>query len=222
MDKEKNEIRKAIDGIEPGDGARERMLAEIKVKAKAEIRRKRIKRLQYIRIASAAACLCLVLLGAQKIWGIFGHDASGTDDITSDDPPLLVGNPFEYYDSANELAEKTGVTIALPLGAESVAYYAFDGSIACADFTLGGKKYNIKASDKGGDFSGVSGVELSQELIESRVSAVLAGFRDEAGGEFYRASWTDGRITYYLTGGADATGDEVRAAALAVIALCNN
>lgn len=44
MNDDRERIRKAIDSIEPEEGARERMLAGIKAKAKAEEQRRRMMR----------------------------------------------------------------------------------------------------------------------------------------------------------------------------------
>ena len=62
MDRER--IRKAIDSIEPEEGARERMLAGIKAKAKAEEQRRRMMRSRSLQWLAAAACFCLVVLGS--------------------------------------------------------------------------------------------------------------------------------------------------------------
>ena len=55
MNDDRERIRKAIDSIEPEEGARERMLDGIKLKAKAEEQRRRMMRSRSLQWLAAAA-----------------------------------------------------------------------------------------------------------------------------------------------------------------------
>lgn len=220
MNDDRERIRKAIDSIEPEECARERMLAGIKSKAKAEEQRRRMMRSRSLRWLAAAACFCLVILGVFRFSGVLGGNVAPPDGtVGQSDPPVMVGSPYEDVDNAAGLYEKTGVRIDVPACAKTVSYSVYDKSIAHVRFTRDGVTYTVMAAAKSGDFSGVGGEIMSSEVIESKNSAVLARVRTEFSGEMWKASWTDGRISYYLTCTADADAEAVKATALDVIAL---
>lgn len=220
MNDDRERIRKAIDSIEPEEGARERMLAGIKSKAKAEEQRRRVMRSRSLQWLAAAACFCLVVWGAFRFSGVLGGNVTPPDGtVEQSDPPVMVGSPYEDVADADALYEKTGVRIDAPAGAEDVMYSVYDKSIAHLIFTREGVTYAVMAAAKSGDFSGVGGETLSSEMIDAKTSAVLTKVNDDFSGEKWKVAWTDGRISYYLTCPADADAEAVKKTALDVIAL---
>lgn len=220
MNDDRERIRKAIDSIEPEEGARERMLAGIKAKAKAEEQRRRMMRSRSLQWLAAATCFCLVVLGAFRFSGVLGGNVTPPDGtMEQSDPPVMVGSPYENVADADALYEKTGVRIDAPNGAEDVMYSVYDKSIAHVIFTREGVTYVVMAAAKSGDFSGVGGETLSSEMIDAKTSAVMTKVKDDFSGEKWKVAWTDGRVSYYLTCPAEADADAVKKTALDVIAL---
>lgn len=220
MNDDRERIRKAIDSIEPEECARERMLAGIKSKAKAEEQRRRMMRSRSLRWLAAAACFCLVVLGAFRFSGVLGGNVTPPDGtVEQSDPPVLAGSPYEDVADADALYEKTGVRIDAPARAEAVSYSVYDKSIAHVRFTRDGVTYTVMAAAKSGDFSGVGGETLSSEMIDAKTSAMLTKVKSDFSGEKWKVAWTDGRISYYLTCTAEADAEAVKATALDVIAL---
>lgn len=221
MNDDRERIRKAIDSIEPEEGARERMLAGIKLKAKAEEQRRRMMRSRSLQWLAAAACFCLVVLGVFRFSGVLGGNNVNPPDGTvgQSDPPVMAGSPYEDVANADALYEKTGVRIDAPAGAEDVMYSVYDKSIANVIFTREGVTYVVMAAAKSGDFSGVGGEMLSSEMIDAKTSAVMTKVKDDFSGEKWKVAWTDGRISYYLTCPAAADAGAVRKTALDVVAL---
>lgn len=220
MNDDRERIRKAIDSIEPEEGARERMLAGIKAKAKAEEQRRRMMRSRSLQWLAAAACFCLVVLGAFRFSGVLGGNVTPPDGtMEQSNPPVMVGGPYEDVANADVLYEKTGVRINAPDGAEDVMYSVYDKSIAHVIFTREGVTYVVMAAAKSGDFSGVSGETLSSEMIDAKMSAVMTKVKDDFSGEKWKVAWTDGRVSYYLTCPAEADAEAVKKTALDVIAL---
>ena len=218
MNDDRERIRKAIDSIEPEEGARERMLAGIK--SKAEEQRRRVMRSRSLQWLAAAACFCLVVWGAFRFSGVLGGNVTPPDGtVEQSDPPVMAGSPYEDVADADALYEKTGVRIDAPAGAEDVMYSVYDKSIAHLIFTREGVTYAVMAAAKSGDFSGVGGETLSSEMIDAKTSAVLTKVNDDFSGEKWKVAWTDGRISYYLTCPADADAEAVKKTALDVIAL---
>lgn len=220
MNDDRERIRKAIDSIEPEEGARERMLAGIKAKAKAEEQRRRMMRSRSLQWLAAAACFCLVVWGAFRFSGVLGGNVTPPDGtVGQSDPPVMVGSPCEDVANADALYKKTGVRIDAPDGAEDVMYSVYDKSIAHLIFTREGVTYVVMAAAKSGDFSGVGGEMLSSEMIDAKTSAVMTKVKDDFSEEKWKVAWTDGRISYYLTCPAAADAGAVRKTALDVIAL---
>lgn len=215
------EIRKSFDQIEPRTGAKERMYQNIMKKAENSEMNERSEQLQkakkttvipmrFIRIAvPAVACLCIAVFGIMRL---MPTDPS----ISTPEPPLDLYTPYETVESAEDF-QKIGISIDAPDGAENIAYAVIDGNIANIDFSLGENNYFVRASGQSGDFSGVSGDVLSSDQLDSKTNAVLYQI-DCAPDVFWKVSWTDGRIHYFLSNTDGASADEVKAVALLLIA----
>ena len=199
-----NSIRSSIDQIEPADGAKERMLKNIRQKAAAQQEaaqpaqpKKNPKIISFQRIAKwalpVAACFVLLIAGSFLLQDM--PPISGPSDVQA-------LPPFATLDSPQEIADWLGIEIRVPADAEDVKCSIFDGKIAQIDFWWHGQEYTLRASAQDGDFSGVYGEESAQELLDAETNAqyiVIPG----KGFSYGKISWTDGKIQFYLTGSGE-------------------
>ncbi|MCR5322267.1 MAG: hypothetical protein K6E85_03215 [Lachnospiraceae bacterium] len=209
-------IRESINEIEPAEGARDRMLVNIKRKAEeenarndAQVKTKDSKILPIKRIMKwampIAACFVIAVIGVTVM--------KNTIRIT--DPPgseenVQIANPFAGVENAAEFERVLGISIDAPEGAENVEYSIVDNEMADIVFELEGHVYNIRASTVGGDFSGLNGIEAKTEQIDARNNAVLTVIR--SGDEFFRKiTWTDGSVTFILSNTDGTSDDEMNA-----------
>lgn len=205
-----NEMKKAFDAVEPENGAKERMYANILKKAAAQkvvqfpestpaeekgVPQKRHSAPGWQRWGSLAACLALVAAIGFALPRLTQHTAP-------DDPPVMVGSPFEDVQSAADF-EKLGFTIDAPENAEDVSYCILDGEIAQVLFTLDGHSYTYRASKLEGDFSGANGEAVGSVSLNAEYDAVLE--RLSLNG--WRAHWSRDTVSYYLTN-FDGAGEE--------------
>ena len=140
-----NEVKKAFNAIEPEDGTRERMYANILKKAAAQRAAApeenadapaaesnaspktvplpaRRPTPRWKRYSAMAACLALVTtLTIGFLHPFFAGDSEGNE------PPVLGGSPFGDVQSAADFEEKLGFVIDAPEGAENVTYCIYDG-----------------------------------------------------------------------------------------------
>ena len=212
LNSEETRIREALDRIEPGEGARERMLANIRRKAEREAaapaetgKTKASPAVRFRRWAlPIAACLVIAVAGAAALPKLL----HSTDDpgVTTGGPDLTqITNPFVEVEDAGAIEQALNIRIDAPEGAQDVVYSIVDGEMADVRFTYGDHDYTLRASRQGGDFSGLYGEPAGEEQIDSASDAVYAVLRE--GEEVYsRITWTDGEVTYVLTNtdGADA------------------
>ena len=225
-----NEVKKAFDAVEPEDGAQERMYANILKKAMAQrtaapdekadapaaesnaaakvvplpARRPAPK---WKRYSAMAACLALVTtLTIGFLHPFFAGDSEG------DEPPVMVGSPFEDVQSAADF-EKLGFVIDAPEGAENVTYCILDAAIAQVDFTLDGHSYLYRAAKLDGDFSGVNSEAVGSISLSAEYDAVL----DRLSPDKWRAHWNADGISYYLTNADGAEEADITGAADALM-----
>ena len=207
-----NEIRKALDAIEPDSGAQERMYANILKKAAAQKAAAPEKKTDasapesdtsatvvplparrptsmWKRYSTMAACLALVVTVTLGFLSPFLNR-----DIETSDPPLMVGSPFEDVQSAEDFA-KLGFTIDAPEGAENVTYCIYDGAIARVDFTLGGHEYTYEAAKLDGNFSRADGEAVGSTNLNAAYGATL----DRVSPDVWRAHWERDGVSCYLT-----------------------
>ncbi len=195
-----NEVKEAFDAVEPIPGAQDRMYANILKKAAAqtsahadgasrvrEFPQKRRTAPVWRRWGTVAACLALVVaLGA-----LAPLDARRDEGST---PPVMGGSPFEDVAGAEDFS-KLGFTIDAPEGAEDRTYCIFDGEIARVDFALDGHEYTYEAAQLEGNFSRAEGEPVDSTVLNAAHGAVL----DRLPSDAWRAHWTDGGVSYYLT-----------------------
>lgn len=208
-----NEVKKAFNAIEPEDGTRERMYANILKKAAAQRAAApeenadapaaesnaspktvplpaRRPTPRWKRYSAMAACLALVTtLTIGFLHPFFAGDSEGNE------PPVLGGSPFEDVQSAADLEEKLGFVIDAPEGAENVTYCIYDGEIACVDFTLDGHEYTYEAAKLDGNFSRVEGEAVGSTALNAEYGAVL----DRVSPDIWRAHWSRDGVSCYLT-----------------------
>lgn len=201
-----DQIKDALDRIEPEEGAQQRMYQNILRKASArqeaapdqpqgvaptdgQSREKaKIIRPVWQKYLALAACFILVVIGAFALRP--GTDRPGEDDL----PPVLAGSPIQDVSGPEDFAG-LDLVIDAPEGAAEVRYSILDGEIARIDFILEGHSYTYSASRVDGDFSGVSGTVVSSRSVDAEHSAVLEQYDSGA----WNACWMDGELTYYLS-----------------------
>lgn len=207
-----NEVKKAFDAIEPEDGTRERMYANILKKAAAQraaapeenadapaaesnaspktvplpVHRPTPR---WKRYSAMAACLALVTtLTIGFLHPFFAGDSEGNE------PPVLGGSPFEDVQSAEEFGP-LGFSIDAPAGAENVTYCIYDGAIARVDFTLSGHDYTYEAAKLDGNFSRADGEAVGSTALNAEYGATL----DRVSPDTWRAHWSRDGVSCYLT-----------------------
>ena len=210
-----NRVKKAFDGIEPETGAQERMYSNILKKAAAE--KSGGKDAQVVPMPSrrsvplwrryGAVAACLVLAAAV---GILYPHFSGKGE--TDDPPVMVGSPFEDVAGPQDF-ERLGFVIDAPEGAENLYYCIFDGEIARVDFTLNGHDYSYEAARLDGNFSRVQDEAVDSSSLNAECGAVL----DRVSSGAWRAHWTSGGVSCYLTNFDGAGEADITAAANALM-----
>ena len=208
-----NEVKKAFNAIEPEDGTRERMYANILKKAAAQRAAApeenadapaaesnaspktvplpaRRPTPRWKRYSAMAACLALVTtLTIGFLHPFFAGDSEGNA------PPVLGGSPFEDVQSAADYEEKLGFVIDAPEGAENVTYCIYDGEIARVDFTLDGRGYTYEAAKLDGNFSRADGEAVGSTALNAEYGATL----DRVSLDTWRAHWNRDDVSYYLT-----------------------
>ncbi|MBR6019011.1 MAG: hypothetical protein IK055_02195 [Lachnospiraceae bacterium] len=232
MNDNEPKIREALDSIEPEEGARDRMLANILRKAQEEktnasavttgaeeimTRTSKISRLARWALP-VAACLTIVILAAIKLNGAGKKPATTpTTTVTpytagnENDPTGTAGSSYPdsltTYESAAELKAATGFGIDAPQGSEDVIYASFGTEIAEVSFTVDSKQFALRASRRKDDFSGLSGEVFSSAMLDGATDATMYVVRD-GNTDFYKAVWNDPNdndVCYILTN-ADSAG----------------
>lgn len=202
-----NEIEKAVESIEPRDGAKERMLANIKRKAAGqnlETSKAKKKALSFAEITKwalpIAACLVIAVVGI-KVIPQFAAPEEPSD--------VLASSPFVTVSSADEFEKQLEIAIDAPEGASGIEYAIIDGNIAEVYFSYGEKTYSLRASEQSGDFSGLNGVEAATEQLDSANNAVLTTIRS-GDQTFLKLTWTDGKVNYHLSNTDGGSEDEIK------------
>lgn len=206
---ENNSFKEIIDTIEPADGAKERMLRNIKRKAAQQntevTPNAKSKALPFGRIMKwalpAAACLAIVVIGINILPRLSSTPIGSESGVQ-------IPNPFEGVNTLDEIEERLGISVKLPNGAENAAYFIIDGSIASIDFEYGGKSYTLRASKQSGDFSGINGILIKSDKIDAAKNAVLETIRGTEY-NYFKLTWTDGAVTYILANNTEISEDDI-------------
>ena len=202
-----NEVKTAFDRIEPESGAQERMYANILKKAAAPEEKTdtpaaendasatvvslpvRRPTPMWKRCSAMAACLALVVTVTLGFLSPFL-----SRDSEANEPPVMVGSPFEDVQSAEDF-EPLGFSIDAPENAENVCYCIYDGKIARVDFTLNGHEYTYEAAKLDGNFSRAEGDAVGSTALNAEYGATL----DCLSPDTWRAHWNYNDISYYLS-----------------------
>lgn len=209
-----NPIKKSFEQIQPEAGARERMYANILKKA-GEQECKEVKGVApkrrtipaWQRWCGLAACLALIAAASLSL-------PSSVSRPDQSDPPVLVGSPVEDVAGPQDFAQTLGFSIDAPEGAEDVQYNIFDGEIARVRFSLDGHSYTYQAAQLEGNFSGMTGEAVGSVSIDAEFGGVL----DRLSMDCWRAHWSCGGVSYYLSNTDGASEEAVTTAAQALIA----
>lgn len=211
---ENNSIREEIDKTEPADGAKERMLQNIRRKA-AEQQNTQVKKsaqpkaIPFGKIARwaapLAACLVIAVVGVT----VFHRQSVPVSPTESDEGGVMVGSPFSDELSADELREQLGVDFNIPDNAENVVCCIMDGNIGDVRFDIEESSYSLRFSEQSGDFSGINGTVLSSEKIDASTNAVLDTF-ESVEYPIYKISWTDGKLKFILSSNSQTTPDAIK------------
>lgn len=187
-------INSAFDEIIPANGARERMLANIKRKAKAKNPRSIAVKLAKLAMP-IAACLVIAVIAAVEIKTL---PTISQGQETSE--PAKVGSNVRFADSAAVFTEELGITINAPEGSKNVQYRIIDNEIADISFVYHGINYTLRASEKSGDFSGINGTAVLSELIgdDCDNGAVLTAVENFSSEAFLKLEWNAGKTKYFL------------------------
>ena len=126
MNTSDNIIRRAIDGVAPAEGAKERMKKNIYEKAqKAQKQEKTsVSSVRFWKIAMpVAACLCIAVIGAVKLIPTMGQNDPGKITISDNsEDNMQIASPFEEVSSAKVFEDRLGIQADAPKGAKNVAY----------------------------------------------------------------------------------------------------
>ena len=212
-------IRRSIDKIEPAEGAKERMLANIRQKAAAqaaaEAAKEQAQKAGVSKTASfsrlrkwalpAAACLVIAVAGAALLPGMLRPA-----ETAESEPAVMLVNPFAEVENADAFEEVLGFRADAPTGAEDVTYNIIDKKIADVCFVWAGREYDLRAAAMDGDFSGLYGEEAESEVIDAERAAVLTVL--QSGDESYKKiEWSDGKVNYVLMNTDGAAKEELTA-----------
>ena len=200
-----NEVKTAFDEIEPESGAQERMYTNILKKAAAQKAAAPEAKTDasatvvplptlrptpmWKRYSAMAACLALVVTVTLGFLSPFLSRGSEANE-----PPVMVGSPFEDVQSAADFT-KLGFVIDAPEGAENVSYCIYDSAIARVDFTLSGHDYTYEAANLDGNFSRADGEAVGSVSLNAEYGATL----DRLSPDTWRAHWSKDGVSYYLT-----------------------
>lgn len=196
-----NEVKKALEQIQPEPGARERMYANILKKAaqqapeQAESKPKKgLSRPAVWRWCAVAACLVLLVaaIAVPKLGGGPEQDF------------VLAGSPYEDV-AGPEGFEKLDLSIDAPEQAQDIAYCIVNGSIARVTFSSQGHRYTYEAARLEENFSGVLEEATERRAVEGREDITLERLTSGA----WRACWRKGEVRYYLTNFDGASEEDI-------------
>ena len=149
MMKEKNEnvIREALERIEPAEGARERMLRNIRAKAELENatknEAKKSRRMLLFKLLPAVAAVVIVVVGALVLKDRLAKKPANTPG--EPDNSVVAGGSAETHVisySKEDFTKDIGELPQLPEEAKEAPYYR-DVYGYCVEFAVGGHQYQL-------------------------------------------------------------------------------
>ena len=186
-----NDIKRALESIEPAEGAEARMYEGIMRKAAAQgTGQKRVTSIvgRYAALAACCAVIIALALVLPRLNGSGTTDTPGSGEYA--EPPVMAGSPVEDV-SGPEAFAALDIDIDAPENASDAEYFIITGDTARVSFTLDGHGYTYSAARLEEDFSGLAGdtaetIELDNAVIQ-RVEP-----------ELWRAHWELDGISFYL------------------------
>ncbi|MBP5354384.1 MAG: hypothetical protein J6Y67_04515 [Lachnospiraceae bacterium] len=171
-----------------------------------------------------AACLIIVIIGSVKFFprrtqptndpdikteGLItagGQTATPTEtDLPGDgQPPEVIYAPIRY-ESAEALAQDTGLTVAAPADSTNQVYSYVSGNIAQVVFSYKGSQYLYRASKSNDDISGLYGDASEPKQLAGAEGTEYSTVSDDPNYNF-KLVWKVADVNYVLTG--DATTSE--------------
>ena len=201
MNTSDNIIRRAIDGVAPAEGAKERMKKNIYEKAqKAQKQEKKsVSSVRFWKIAMpVAACLCIAVIGAVKLIPTMGQNDPGKITISDNsEDNMQIASPFEEVSSAKVFEDRLGIQADAPKGAKNVAYNIISGNVAQVDFELGGHEYMLRASKSDEDLSGLYGDDKGTKKYDDAFNTQLKTIVID-GKDTYSLTWQKKGVFYTL------------------------
>ncbi len=198
----------SINKIEPQEGARERMLANIRQKSQKK------KVVSFATIAKivipVAAGLIIALVGSMVIPNITDTEKSTKQEETETEGLMQTGNPFVLVEGPQDFESTLGLTIDAPESATDVSYYIISNQIANIYFYYNDLSYVYRASKVLDEIDGLYGEIKSSTVIDEETNATLDVVAD---GEFeyFRIIWQKDDITYSLVNTDGSTIEEMTA-----------
>ncbi len=186
-------IKSAIYDIIPADDAKERMLANIKRKAKT----KKPKPIT-VRLTKWAAPLA-ACLAAAVITAVGARIIPTLERTPAVSEPTKVGGPVRLVDSAAAFTEELGISIDAPEGSKNVQYRILDDAVADISFAYNDIDCTLRASKQNGDFSGINGTAVLSELIGENNNAMLTTITDISNETYLKLEWNNGKTRYILS-----------------------
>ncbi|MDE7230063.1 MAG: hypothetical protein K2N56_06235 [Oscillospiraceae bacterium] len=185
-------VLSALDEIIPADGAKERMLANIKRKSIAANQKPAINFAKWT--APLAACLAAAVITAVGVKTI-----TALNETPAVSEPLKPDSPVRLVGSAAAFTEELKITVDAPEGAKNVQYRIVDDDIADITFVYNDIDYTLRASKQNGDFSGINGTAVLSELIRENNNAVLTAVTDISNETYLKLEWNNGKTRYILS-----------------------
>ncbi len=215
-DNKDERIKVAIDGIEPVEGAKERMFANIMKKAaeteqtesspEKKMEEKKITSINKIMkwAMPLAACLALALVGGFVVPKLVNrsNNVIGGNNVQ-------IANPFVEVESAEAFKKDLGIEIDAPEAAENVTYNIIMGQTADIKFDLNGHNYVLRASKETDIIMGLYGSEEKVEDLDLKKGAELTVIK--SGEESYLLiSWKEGKTNFALGNTDGASQEEIK------------
>lgn len=193
-------VKNSIDSIIPEDGAKERMLENIKAKAAAE--RKSDKKKNLVRYLPLAACFALVIALAALL-------PEGDDNIA-----LLSGDMgksaayhseegVEHVDNADDIKARLGIDPAMPDDALPLSFAVVDDAVSVVRFKWHGHSFELFSAKNAADIPALSGKEIASDLIGT---AILTAMQDKSG-TYLSLTWSDGEAIHRVDSHDCSSGD---------------
>ena len=191
-----NSYHEIMDKITVTPEMSQRLLSDMPEKISRRKKRQRIN--QFIRYASFAACIVLILTAVLTFSGIVSHDSSSP--ASQDDDLTQAVNRIEECTSLDELAEKVNFTVTelkdLPFTPEQVSYFSFWNTLAEIDYEGSDNSITFRTSREKEDNSGDYNVYESTETVEINGLTVTLKGNNQT---YSLAIWQNGDYSYSIS-----------------------